>query len=286
MRRAWLTFVVVGGGPTGVEVAGALAEVSHHTLARDFRHIDPQQTKILLLEGAGKILASYSDELQKRAIQQLNTLGVEVRVNAKVVAINDEGVTVGDERIAARTTLWAAGVAASPVGKSLGAPLDRAGRVQVTPQLTVPGHDEIFVIGDLASLTENGKPIPGVAPAAMQGGLHAARQIQRALRKQPLEPFHYRDKGSLATIGRSRAVAQFRHFALTGLLAWWAWLLIHILYLIGFRNRAVVLLEWAWAYLTFQRGARLITDDYTAHVSAQTGAAAPPAPDHEDKQSA
>jgi NADH dehydrogenase len=289
-RKAWLTFVVVGGGPTGVEVAGALAEVAHQTLARDFRHIDPHQTKILLLEGAGKILAAYSDQLQKKAIEQLETLGVEVRVNAKVVKIDADGVNVGDERIAAKTTLWAAGVAASPLGRSLGAPLDRAGRVQVTPQLTVPGHDEVFVIGDLAALSENGKPIPGVAPAAIQGGQHAARQIQRALAKQPIEPFHYRDKGSLATIGRSRAIAQFPRFQLSGLLAWWAWLLIHILLLIGFRNRAVVLLEWAWAYLTFQRGARLITDDYAAHGRAHTaGAKAPvsaPAAEGKDKQSA
>jgi NADH dehydrogenase len=289
-RKAWLTFVVVGGGPTGVEVAGALAEVAHQTLARDFRHIDPQQTKILLLEGAGKILAAYSDGLQKKAIQQLETLGVEVRVNAKVVRIDADGVNVGDERIAAKTTLWAAGVAASPLGKSLGALLDRAGRVQVTPQLTVPGHDEVFVIGDLAALSEDGKPIPGVAPAAIQGGQHAARQIQRALAKQTIEPFHYRDKGSLATIGRSRAIAQFPRFQLSGLLAWWAWLLIHILLLIGFRNRAVVLLEWAWAYLTFQRGARLITDDYSAHKSARppgakTPVSAPPA-ESKDKQSA
>jgi NADH dehydrogenase len=272
-RQAWLTFVVVGGGPTGVEVAGALAEVAHHTLARDFRHIDPAQTKITLLEGAPKILNAYPDDLQMKAIEQLKTLGVAVRVNAKVNLIDDEGVQIGDgkndERMAARTVLWAAGVAASPLGKSLGAPVDRAGRVQVTPSLTVPGHDEVFVIGDLASIAIDGKPVPGVAPAAIQGGQHAARQIRRMLEKQPIEPFRYRDKGSLATIGRSRAIAQFPHFQLSGLLAWWAWLLIHILLLIGFRNRAVVLLEWAWAYLTFQRGARLITDDY-AHLREHT----------------
>jgi NADH dehydrogenase len=305
-RRAWLTFVVVGGGPTGVEVAGALAEVAHQTLARDFRNIDPTQARVLLLEGAPKILAAYPDDLQKKAIEQLNTLGVEVRLNAKVSSIDDQGVSIGDERIAAQTTLWAAGVAASPLGKSLGAPLDRAGRVQVTPSLTIPGHDEVFVIGDLASVTDGGKPVPGVAPAAVQGGQHAARQIQRALAKQPIEPFHYRDKGSLATIGRSRAVAQFPRFKLSGFLAWWAWLLIHILLLIGFRNRAVVLVEWAWQYFTFQRGARLITDDYSAlhsrpegeasggsrgaHRGTHTAGAKAPAPsppvDVKDKQSA
>jgi NADH dehydrogenase len=285
-RRAWLTFVVVGGGPTGVEIAGALAEVAHHTLTRDFRNIDPSQARVLLLEGAGKILAVYPEDLQKKAVQQLQTLGVEVRTDAKVSAIDDDGVQVGDERIAARTTLWAAGVAASPLGKSLGAPLDRAGRVQVTQELTLPGHAEVFVIGDLAAVTDGGKPVPGVAPAAIQGGQHAARQIRRALAGQPIEAFHYRDKGSLATIGRSRAVAQFPRFKLSGLLAWWAWLLIHILLLIGFRNRAVVLIEWAWQYLTFQRGARLITDDYTAHVRALPGAAPPEQRDQKDKQSA
>jgi NADH dehydrogenase len=294
-RRAWLTFVVVGAGPTGVEVAGALAEVSRHTLARDFRRIDPTQARIILVEGAPKLLAVYPDDLQKKAREQLSTLGVEVRLDAKVTGIDPFGVQLGGERIAARTALWAAGVAASPIGKTLGAPLDRAGRVQVTPQLTIAGHDDVFVIGDLASITDGGKPVPGVAPAAIQGGQHAARMIQRALEGQPLEPFHYRDKGSLATIGRSRAVAQFGRVHLSGFIAWWAWLMIHILLLIGFRNRAVVLIEWAWAYLTFQRGARLITGDYdelrrSAHDDPHTkGPESPPPPtesSRKDKASA
>jgi NADH dehydrogenase len=270
-RRAWLTFVVVGAGATGVEVAGALAEVARHTLARDFRHIDPTQARILLVEGAGQVLAAYPPELQQKAIRQLETLGVEVRVNARVTQIDAEGVQVGDEHVASHTVLWAAGVAASPLGRTLGAPVDRAGRVQVTPSLTLPGHDEVLVIGDLATITDGGKPVPGVAPAAIQGGQHAARQIARALAGKPIEPFHYRDKGSLATIGRSRAIAQFGRLKLSGLVAWWAWLLIHILLLIGFRNRAVVLIEWAWSYITFQRGARLITGDWASLVAHDGG---------------
>jgi NADH:ubiquinone reductase (H+-translocating) len=294
-RRAWLTFVVVGAGPTGVEVAGALSEVARHTLARDFRRIDPTQARIILVEGAPKLLAVYPDDLQAKAREQLASLGVEVRLDAKVTEIDPFGVHLGSERVAARTTLWAAGVAASPIGKTLGAPVDRAGRVQVTPQLTVPGHDDVFVIGDLAAVTDGGKPVPGVAPAAIQGGKHAARMIERALQGKPLEPFHYRDKGSLATIGRSRAVAQFGRWHLSGLVAWWAWLMIHILLLIGFRNRAVVLIEWAWAYLTFQRGARLITGDYeelrrSAHDDPHTqGPESPPPPtesSRKDKASA
>ena len=287
-RRAWLTFVIVGGGATGVEVAGALAEVARQTLARDFRHIDPTQARIILVEGSGKILAAYPDPLQQKAIRQLESLGVEVRINAAVSHIDASGALIdtkeGTTQLAARTVLWAAGVTASPIGKTLGGPIDRAGRVQVTPQLTLPGHDEVFVIGDLATITENGKPIPGVAPAAIQGGQHAARQIVRVLAGKPLEPFHYFDKGSLATIGRSRAVAQFGRLQLSGLVAWWAWLMIHILLLIGFRNRAVILIEWAWAYLTFQRGARLITGEYaelaaSAHQGPQPkGLESPPAP--------
>ena len=293
-RRAWLTFVVVGGGATGVEVAGALAEVAHQALARDFRHIDPTQARIILVEGTGAILGVYPPDLQAKARQQLETLHVEVRVDAKVSKIDPDGVQIGDERLEARTVLWAAGVAASPLGRSLGAPLDRAGRVQVTPKLTVPGHDEVFVIGDLAALVQDGKPVPGVAPAAIQGGQHAARQIRRALEGKPIEPFHYRDKGQLATIGRSRAVAQFGRVHLSGLVAWWAWLMIHILLLIGFRNRAVVLIEWAWSYLTFDRGARLITGEAAelaraAHNLPQRGVAAPPQSvekPQNDKQSA
>jgi NADH dehydrogenase len=258
-RRAWLTFCVVGGGPTGVELAGALAEVSRHTLARDFRHIDPTQARVLLLEGSSTILSAYPAPLQAKAIAQLERLGAAVRLNAKVTHIDGDGVELGDEKIASRTVLWAAGVQASPLARSLGAPLDRAGRVLVTPQLTVPGHDEIFVVGDLAALTQDGKLVPGVAPAAMQEGRHAAQEIARAIAGQPRRPFRYWDKGSLATIGRSSAVADFGKLQLSGFIAWAAWLFIHILYLIGFRNRVLVMVEWAWAYVTYQRGARLIT---------------------------
>jgi NADH dehydrogenase len=258
-QREWLTFVIVGGGPTGVELAGALAEISRHALARDFRAIDPTRARILLLEGGPRILPPFPPELSEKAREQLVALGVEVRSGAQVTAIDAGGVQIGAERIAARTVLWAAGVAASPLARSLGAPLDRAGRVQVTPELTVPGRPEIFVIGDLASLQQDGKPLPGVAPVAMQAGRHTAENVRRAVRGEPLLPFRYRDKGSLAVIGRGAGVAAFPKSNWSGFVAWWAWLLVHIFYLIGFRNRVLVLLEWAWAYLTYQRGARLIT---------------------------
>ncbi len=263
-RREWLTFVIVGGGPTGVELAGALAEVSRHTLAQDFRAIDPTRAKILLLEGGPRILPPFPPELSEKAREQLHRLGVEVRSGAQATGIDDQGVFIGSERIKARTVLWAAGVAASPLAKSLGVPLDRAGRVPVTPELTVPGHPEIFVIGDLASLQQDGKPLPGVAPTAMQEGRHTAENLRRAVRGEALLPFRYRDKGSLAVIGRGAGVAAFTKGQWSGAIAWWAWLLVHIYYLIGFRNRVLVLLQWAWAYITFQRGARLITGGPTA----------------------
>ena len=253
-QREWLTFVIVGGGPTGVELAGALAEVAHHSLARDFRTIDPTRARILLLEGGPRILPPFTPELSEKAREQLNRLGVEVRT-----AIDSGGVFIGSERIVARTVLWAAGVAASPLAKSLGVPLDRAGRVPVTPELTVPGHPEIFVIGDLASMQQDGKPLPGVAPVAMQQGRHSAENLRRVIRGEPPLPFRYHDKGSLAVIGRGAGVAEFTKLRWSGAIAWWAWLLVHIYYLIGFRNRVLVLLQWAWAYLTWQRGARLIT---------------------------
>jgi NADH dehydrogenase len=270
-RKAWMTFVVVGAGPTGVELAGALAEVSRHTLARDFRHINPSEARILLLEGGPRVLPTYPPELSEKAVKQLQRLGVEVVTSAKVTAIDDGGVNVGEQRIDARTKIWAAGVMASPLARSLGAPLDRAGRVKVTPELTVPSHDEIFVIGDLAAVETDGKPVPGVAPAAMQGGSYAARAILRRLAGQKPTPFHYWDKGSLATIGRSSAVADLGRIKLSGFLAWAAWLLIHILYLIGFRNRVLVLVEWFWAYVTFQRGARLITGAERARLEQASG---------------
>lgn len=261
-RRAWMTFVVIGGGATGVELAGSLSEVARFTLSRDFRRIDPAQAQILLLEGTRQVLPSYVPALGERAREQLQELGVEVRTGALVTGVDEGGVWIGDERIEARTTLWGAGVAASPLGRGLGAEVDRAGRVIVAPDLTVPGHEDLHVIGDLASVKrEDGSPVPGVAPAAIQEGRHVARNIRRALRGEPRLPFRYRDRGSLATIGRAAAVADLGWIKLSGLIAWLAWLGIHIFFLIGFRNRFVVLSEWAWSYLTYERGARLITGE-------------------------
>jgi NADH dehydrogenase len=258
-RDAWLTFVIVGAGPTGVELAGALTEIAKHALAKDFRRIDPTQSRVILVEGSPRVLPVYVPELSQKALDQLKHLGVDVRTGAQVTAIDPTGVTVGGERILARTVIWAAGVAASRLGKALNSPMDRAGRVIVQPDLTLAGHPSVFVIGDLASLTIDGKPIPGVAPAAIQEGAHAARNILRAIDGQPLAPFQYKNKGSLATIGRSAAVADFGKLKLSGPMAWLAWLGIHILFLIGFRNRFVVLFEWAWSFISYDRGARLIT---------------------------
>lgn len=259
LRHAWLTFVIVGAGPTGVELAGAVAEIAQHALARDFRRIDPTQARVILLEGSPRVLPPYVEALSLKAREQLEAMGVDVRTGQLVTSIDADGVAIGEERIEARTVLWAAGVAASPLARSLGVPLDRAGRVLVEPDLTIPGRDDVYVVGDLASLVQDGKPIPGVAPAAMQEATHAARNIVRTLRGKPRRPFHYHDKGSLATIGRAAAVADLGWIKLSGLLAWLAWLFIHVLFLIGFRNRFVVLFEWAWSYLTYDRGARLIT---------------------------
>jgi NADH dehydrogenase len=258
-RRAWLTFVIVGGGPTGVELAGAVSDIARHALAKDFRHIDPTEARVILFEGSPRILAAYDERLSVAARRQLVDLGVEVHTEKTVTAIDTEGVSLGPERIEARTVLWAAGVAASPLARSLGTPLDRAGRVQIEPNLSIPGHPEVMIIGDLASLMQDGKPVPGVAPAAIQEGKHAAKNIVRSLRGQPRQPFHYRDKGSLATIGRAAAVADLNFIKLSGWVAWMAWLLVHIFFLIGFRNRFVVIFEWAWSYFTYDRGARLIT---------------------------
>lgn len=259
-RAQWLTFVVIGGGPTGVELAGALSEIARHTLARDFRRFDPRQARVLLLEGGPRVLAAYSEASSASAQRQLERLGVTVRTGALVADIDTTGVRVGDEHVAARTVLWAAGVRAVPLAQTLGVPLDRAGRVLVAPDLSLPGHPEAFVVGDLCAFLQDGKPVPGVAPAAMQEGDHAAANVLRLLDGQPSEPFVYWDKGSLATIGRAAAVAEIGWFRLSGLLAWLAWLGIHIFFLIGFRNRALVLFEWSWAYFTYQRGARLITE--------------------------
>ena len=257
-RRVWLTFLVVGGGPTGVELAGTVAEIARHTLAREFRRIDPSQARVVLLEGTDRVLPPYPPGLSQKARQQLEGLGVEVRTSALVTGVDEGGVWLGAERLAARTVLWAAGVAASPVGRSLGAAVDRAGRVQIEKDLTLPGRPEVFVAGDLALFEQDGRPVPGVAPAAMQMGRHAARNVRRCLAGQPLLPFRYVDKGSLATIGRRAAVADFGRIRLWGFPAWMAWLSIHIFFLIGFRNRLVVLLDWARAYVSYQRSARLI----------------------------
>jgi NADH dehydrogenase len=252
--------MIVGGGPTGVEMAGVLAEIAHHGLSREFRRIDPGKARVILVEGEPRVLPPYPADLSEEARLQLMRRGVEVRLGKHVTGIDAEGVTIGAERIPARTVVWAAGVKASPLAKSLGAPLDRAGRVLVTRELTVPGHAEVFVAGDLVALEQNGRLIPGVCPSAMQEGEHAARNILHAVRGEPLRPFRYIDKGSFATIGRGDAVGVIRGGTeIRGAVGWLAWLLIHIYYLIGFRNRVAVLLQWAWAYLTFKRGARLIT---------------------------
>jgi len=286
LRREWLTFVIVGAGPTGVELAGALRDVAQMTLARDFTHIDPASARVVLLEGSPRVLPPYVPELSESAKRQLEGLGVEVRVGAMVTNIDAEGVEVGDERINARTVLWAAGVAASPLGKALGAPLDRAGRVLVEPDLTLPGHPDVYVLGDLAYLEQDGKPVPGVAPAALQMGRHTARNIARTVRGKAREPFRYVDKGSLATIGRGAAVAQIGSRKISGFLAWFLWMSVHIFFLIGFRNRVLVMLQWAWAYLSYDRGARLITGRAEGPLvggltDARLPSAARPEPSHQ-----
>ncbi len=255
-----LQFVVIGGGPTGVELAGTLAEIARHALNHEFRKIDPKQTRVVLIEGGPRVLGAYSEELSRKAEGQLRRLGVEVRTSSVVTRIEPGTVWVGDEKIPAPVVLWAAGVAASPLGRKLGVPVDRAGRVLVQPDLSIPGHSDVFVIGDLAALQdENGKMLPGVAPVAIQQGDWVAETIARDLEHQPRRDFVYHDKGSLATIGRASAVAQFGKFELSGYFAWLAWLFVHIFFLIGFRNRLLVMIQWAWSYLTYERGARLIT---------------------------
>jgi NADH dehydrogenase len=258
-RRQLLTFAVIGGGPTGVELAGAIAEMSRFTLANDFRSIDPCMSRILLIEGLPRLLPSFSEPLAARAALTLKELGVEVLASTMVTAVDQDGLSVGDERIPAATVIWAAGVRASSLGSSLGVPLDRQGRVVVEPDLSVPGHSEIFVTGDLAHCNDSmGNPLPGLAPVALQQGRVAARTILADMAGEMRQPFHYLDKGQLATIGRSRAVGQYRTFSVTGLTAWLAWLLIHIYYLTGFANRFMVVFQWAWSYFTCKRGARLI----------------------------
>jgi len=259
-RQAWMTFAVVGGGPTGVELAGIVPDVTRHALRGEFRRIDTSAARIVLVEAGPRVLPSFPPALSERARRDLQALGVEVRTGAPVTLVTSEAVYVGAERLATHTVFWAAGNTASPLGRTLGVPLDRAGRVLVRPDLSIPGHPEVFVVGDLAATTgADGALVPGVAPAAMQAGRAAARNILKALRGEPPKPFRYRDKGNLATIGRHRAVADFGRFQVTGYAAWWLWLFVHILYLAGFRNRLSVLFEWGYAYLTYRRGARLIT---------------------------
>lgn len=257
-RKVWQTFAVVGGGPTGVELAGAVAELARHTLSRDFRVIDPGASRIVLLEAGPSVLSTFDEDLRAHAKRRLERLGVEVRLGQPVKEITPEGLRVGDEWLPTRTVLWAAGVAASPLGKSLGAPLDRAGRVKVNPDLSVPGAPEVQVVGDMAALEQDGKPVPGVAPAAMQAGRHAAKNVLLRLAGKPPLPFRYKDKGSMATIGRAAGVADLGWIKLKGYLGWLAWLFVHLVFLISFRNRVVVLFHWSWAYWTYQRGARLI----------------------------
>jgi len=260
-QRAYLTFVVVGGGPTGVELAGAIADVSRTAMQGDFRRIDPAQARIVLLEAAPRVLTSFSDDLSARARRDLAELGVEVRTNAKVDAIDAEGVTIGAERLAARTVFWAAGVQAERLAMTPPLETDRASRIKVNDDCSVPGYSRVFVVGDMASLEmAPGQLVPGVAPAAIQAGEHAARMILRDLAGEPRRPFVYEDKGTLATIGKSRAIGQIGRVKLTGRMAWFAWLLIHVYQLIGFRNRLAVLFHWAWNYLFSKRGARLITE--------------------------
>jgi len=255
-----LTFIVVGAGPTGVELAGTLAEIARKSLAENFRNIDPAKTRILLVEAGPDVLSAYPADLRRSAVEQLQRLGVEVRTESAVTEVRAGEVRVRDEVIPAAVVLWAAGVSASPLGRALGAPVDRAGRVLVEPDLSIPGHREVFVIGDLASLQHaDGTMLPGVAPVAMQQGRCVARQIAADLDGNPRQAFHYVDKGSLATIGRAAAVAQFGKLHISGFIAWLSWLFIHIFFLIGFRNRVVVMFQWAWSYLTYERSARLIT---------------------------
>jgi NADH dehydrogenase len=257
-RAAWLTFVVIGGGATGVEMAGTLAEIARHTLKGEFRRFDPRNTRVVLVEASDRVLPPYPPDLSEKARLQLERLGVTVWLGRRVTGIDARGVQLGNDRLEANTVIWCAGVAATPIGATLGVPLDRSGRVIVEADLSVPGHPEVQVVGDLALLASHQPPVPGVAPAAKQMGRHAARNILRSLAQEPALPFRYRDYGQLATIGRSAAVAMFGTLHFSGWLAWVTWLTAHIYFLIGFRNRLVVLIDWAWAYWTFERSARIV----------------------------
>jgi NADH dehydrogenase len=267
-RRAWLNFVIVGGGPTGVELAGALAEIATHSLKHDFRSIDPSEAHVVVIEAGERVLSGFPPELSTKAEESLHRLGVDVLRHTLVTHLNAEGVTFktagGEERLAAKTVLWAAGVQASPLGKALaeasGCQLDRAGRIVVEKDLSLPGYPDVFVIGDMASYMDAaGKPLPGVAPVAIQEGRFVAQLIDRRIRKKPDPEFHYHDYGSLATIGKSAAVAHFGRVKLSGFLAWVMWLLVHLMKIVSFRNRVLVLIQWGWSYFSYDRSARLIT---------------------------
>lgn len=260
VRESEMTFVIVGGGATGVELAGMLPTIAKHALPKDFRHIDTRKARVILVEGGPRILPAFPEDLSASAERALIDLGVDVRTGTVVTNVGDGFVQIGEERVNTSTVLWAAGNAASPLGAQLGVPVDRAGRVVVNDDLSVPGHPNIFVVGDLAQLKSEGKPVPGVAPAAMQSGAAAARNIEHTIRGEGRARFHYRNKGDLATIGRYKAVGVLAGQHLSGLFAWWTWLLVHIMYLAGFRNRAVVLVQWGYSFFTYERGSRLITD--------------------------
>jgi NADH dehydrogenase len=262
-RKAAMTFVIIGGGPTGVEMAGAIAEISRHTLAKDFRHIDPSQARVILIEGDPRLLAAFPEDLSQSAQKQLVDLGVDVRTNSRATNLTEAGVQIGDEFIPCRVKIWAAGNNASFVGKTLGVPVDRVGRTVVNDDLTIPSHPEVQVIGDLANFShQTGEPLPGVSPVAMQQGRHAARNVLAMIKGRKPRRFRYWDKGTLATIGRNKAVADLTFVHLSGLPAWLAWLFVHIFFLVGFRNRLLVFFHWAWAYFTFDKGARLITRNF------------------------
>lgn len=259
-RAAWLTFVVVGGGPTGVELAGAISELARFTIAKDFRRFDPRTAKVVLVEAGARVLAAFDTGLSGKARSSLEKLHVDVRLQTRVLNVTSEGVQLPDGFLPARTVLWAAGVEAPPLSKTLGVELDRSGRIKVQADLSIPGHPDVYAIGDLACFTlPDGTTLPGLAPVALQQGKHVARSIEGALAGKPKQPFHYVDKGIMATVGRASGIAQAGALKLSGMLGWLAWLFIHILFLIGFRNRLLVMFQWAWAWFTYGRGARLIT---------------------------
>jgi NADH:ubiquinone reductase (H+-translocating) len=270
-KAAAMTFVIIGGGPTGVEMAGAISEISRYTLEKDFRHIDPASARVILVEGEQRVLSSFPEDLSASAMKQLKQLGVEVRTGTHAKNLTDAGLEIGDEFIPCRVKIWAAGNVASFVGKTMGVPVDKAGRVIVNDDLTIPGHLEVQVIGDLANFAHQGdKPLPGVSPVAMQEGRHAARNIVALIAGRKPQPFRYWNKGSMATIGRNKAVADLNFIHLSGLPAWIVWLFIHIIFLVGFRNRIAVLIQWAWSYVSFNKGARLITRNFQAETRPPT----------------